>query len=259
MVAELQQKMQHLLTENASTILSAAGVVGTVGTAILTGRAGFKAAQLIQEENSRRETYEGNSVIFDDVERKEAVLLTWPLFIAPVGMGTATIASIVLANRISVRKAAALAAAYGLSERSFQEYKEKALEKLGVNKEQKLRDEIAQDQVSKDTNHQVIMVGDGDVLFYDQLTGRYFKSTVEKVKKAEAEMCGEIYKHMSVSFSQFCHEIGLDPTEYTEMVGWNMEQIPEVEFSTTITSDDRPCMVMYFTYPPVLNYAQIHS
>ena len=44
-------KLKYLLNENSTTILTAAGVVGTVGTAVLTGRATFKAAELIRERH----------------------------------------------------------------------------------------------------------------------------------------------------------------------------------------------------------------
>ena len=40
-------KLKYLLNENSTTILTAVGVVGTVGTAYLTGRATFKAAEII--------------------------------------------------------------------------------------------------------------------------------------------------------------------------------------------------------------------
>lgn len=257
LIADLQQKAQQFATENASVMLSAAGVVGTVGTALLTGRASFKAAELIQAETEKRQN-DPESDRFA-VQKKEAVAMTWPLFLPPIGVGGATIVAIVMANRIDAKKAAALAAAYGISERSLQEYKEKALEKLGVNKEQKLRDEIAQDQVNKNPDHQIIMVGDGEVLFYDQLTGRYFKSTVEKAQKALALVHSEIYKHMSASLTLFFEELGLQPTDYTDMVGWSTENIPDLEFSTTETPDNRPCMVLAFSNPPVPDYNRLHS
>ncbi len=252
MFAELQKKAQSLLAENASAILTASGVAGTVGTAVLTGRASFKAAKLIEELEYAPEEERG------ELDKKAKVLLVWSLFLPPVGLGGATIASIIMANRISAKKAAALAAAYSISDRSFQEYKEKALEKLGVNKEQKLRDEVAQDRVTKNPTSEVIIVGSGDVLCYDMLTGRYFQSSVEKINKAMTKIHSEIYHHMYTSFSSFCEELGLTATDYTEEVGWNTNDIPEVQFSTTTTPDDRPCITVSLAPVPRPDYGKFH-
>lgn len=252
MIAELQEKVRHILAENATAILTAGGVAGTVGTAVLTGRASFKAAEVIKERELPEQKFG------EELDKKAKVLLVWPLFLPPVGLGTATIASIIMANRLSAKKAAALAAAYGISEKSFQEYREKALEKLGVNKEQKVRDEVAQDRINKHPNSEVIVIGGGEVLCYDMLTGRYFRSSVEGIKKAESKLHSEIYHHMYASLTSFFDDIGLPPTDYTEEVGWNSNNIPEVQFSTTLTPDDKPCIAINFNNTPRPDYTQIY-
>jgi hypothetical protein len=253
MLTGLQEKARYLLAENASAILTAGGVAGAVGTAVLTGRASFKAAKIINERE--HEDWETRQPL----DKKARVLLVWPLFLPPVALGGATVASIIMANRLSAKKAAALAAAYGLSEKSFQEYREKALEKLGINQEQKLRDEVAQDRVTKHPNNEVIVIGGGEVLCYDMLTGRYFRSSVEKIKKAESKLHGEIYNHMCASLTSFFDDIGLPPTDYTEEVGWNTNNIPEVQYSTTLTPDDKPCLAISFNNTPRPDYDQLHS
>src|SRR5213075_1850897 len=119
----------QFLEENASSILTAGGVIGVTMTAVLTGKASYKAGQLIQQEEERLEV---------EMSTTEKVKMVWPSFIPPVALGAATIGSIVAANMMSAKRAAALAAAYGISERNLREYKEKTLEKLGVNKERAL-------------------------------------------------------------------------------------------------------------------------
>lgn len=260
MFAELQQKAQAILSENASAILTAGGVAGTVGTAVLTGRASFKAASLIQYETEKRQD-DPESDRFA-VQRMEAVKMVWPLYLPAIGVGGLTVGSIIMANRISAAKAAALATAYGLSERRFQEYRDKALEKLGVNKEEKLRDEIAQDRVTGNppTDGQVVIIAGGDVLFYDMLTGRYFRSTVENVKKAENRINTALLNHEYASLSEFYEEIGLAPTNYSDEVGWNLSRNGqlEVKFSTTLSPDDQPCIAIDFTVAPHPAYNQLY-
>jgi len=243
LIADLVTKGQALVNQNASAILTATGVVGTVGTAVLTGRAAFKAAEVVQRETEERQD-DKESERFA-VQRKEVVAMTWPLFIPPVVVGGGTVAAIVMANRISAKRAAALAAAYAVTESQFEEYKNKALEKLGVNKEKALREEVAADKVRKNPpNKEVIIVANGDVLFMDTLTGRYFESTVEKVNKALSHVLSEIYNYNASSLSVFFEDLGLPATDYTDNVGWNAETMPELDLSTTMTPDDRPCMTV---------------
>ena len=55
------------------------------------------------------------------------------------------------------KRLAALGAAYAISESNFDEYKEKAKEKLGINKEQKLRDAIDNYPVEGDLRRQTAL------------------------------------------------------------------------------------------------------
>lgn len=157
-----------LLSDNAPTILTAIGVTGTVMTAALTGRASYRAAEIIAfEEHQMAESRA------DSLTPKEKVKLAWKEFVPAVGVGAITIACIIGVNRIGMRRTAALAAAYSLSEKAFDEYKSKVVERLGEGKEQRLRDDIAQDQVNRRplSKNEVILTGNGDVLCYDSITG----------------------------------------------------------------------------------------
>jgi Family of unknown function (DUF6353) len=265
----LQQvdKVKYLLNDNSSTLLSAVGVGGTVATAVLTGRASFKAAELISEETMRKNMtpQPDHSVIvqMEDIRlsKTEKVQLVWRQYLPPVAMGVITVASIITANRISSKKIAALAVAGGISERALQEYKDKVVEKLGVRQDQKLQDEIAQDRVKNNVGNsgEIVIIGDGDVLCYDMLTGRYFKSSMEQIKAAENRINYELIHHMSASLSMFYEEIGLPPTTYTDMVGWTADNRLEVKLSTVLSSDNRPCIAIDFAKPPTAEYDRLYN
>lgn len=254
---DLVAKSKNLADENSIIILTATGATGVVVTSYLTGRASFKAALIIEKEelNYVRETDGIGSLSF-----KDKAALVWPLYIPAVGVGSITITSTILANRLSSKKAAALAAAYGISERAFSEYKEKVIEKLGETKELAIREDIAQDRVTKDpvSAKEVIIAGSGEVLCYDAITGRYFQSTVEEIKKAQNKINYDIINHMYASLSAFYDEIGLPPTSYSDEVGWNANALLDVEFATTMSSDDRPCIVIDFAVAPMPNYTQLY-
>lgn len=250
-------RLKFLVNENSTTILTGASIVGTVATAVLTGRATFKAAEIIKNE---REELERNAQEFPEVDfrpfsKTERFKMVWPQYILPVAVGGATVTSIVLANRISSKKIAALAVASTISERALQEYKNKVVEKLGERQETAIREEIAQDGVTNNPpSKQVIIAGSGDVLCFEPLTGRYFNSTIETIKKAENKVNYEIIHYDSCSLSVFFEEVGLAPTDYSDIVGWNVNNRMEVHFSTTMSEDGRPCLVIGFTKMPSMNY-----
>ena len=254
-------KIKPLLDAHSPTLLTAVGVSGTVVTSVLTGRATFKAADIIlQEQIAKDENFEGADLKDTGLTKTEKVKLVWKLYIPPVVSGALTIASIITANKISSTKIAALTVAAGVSERAFQEYKDKVIEKLGEKQDEKIRDEVAQDRVNANPprSGEVLIAGSGDVLCYDMLTGRYFHSTVEDLKRAENRINYELVHYMSASLSMFYEEIGLPPTPYTDSVGWNMNNHMEIKLSTVMSPDNRPCIAVDFSKPPIAEYADRH-
>jgi hypothetical protein len=271
MLIGLTQKVKHakfLLGDNSSAILTSFGVAGTVTTAYLTGRATFKAARIIEQEQELRKSRMNNDgghdiaargVLNHELTTGTKIKLVWPLYIPPVGAGATTIACIVAANKISSRKIAALAVASGISERALQEYKEKVIEKLGDRQDRQIRDEIAQDRVKNNpaNSREIIFAGTGEVLCFDMSSGRYFQSTVEEIKKAENRINYELIHFMSASLSMFYEEIGLAPTSYSDSVGWNSNHHLEVVFSTVMSADNRPCIAIDFSKQPIPNYEKV--
>jgi hypothetical protein len=251
-------KAKFLITDNSTTILTAVSVAGTVSTAVLTGRATFKAAQLIEEEkqNAERKVSLANGDAWPEPSRFDKVRWVWRLYIPPAGVMVTTVTCIIVANKIASKKIAALALAGGISERALQEYKSKVVEKLGERQDTKIRDEIAQDRVNKHPVNQreIILAGTGEVLCFDMTTGRYFQSTIEEIKRAENKINYELNNSMYASLSEFYDEIGLPPTNYTDTVGWNANNRIEVVFSATISSDQRPCIAIDFVNPPFSEY-----
>lgn len=105
-------------------------------------------------------------------------------------MATST-ACVIGANSVSTRRNAAIAAAYSLSETALTEYQDKVKEAIGENKEKDIRADIERDKVNSDkpgSTTQIEFVGVGDQLFKESISGRYFRSSREKVNRAELEL-----------------------------------------------------------------------
>lgn len=257
LITDMQKRVQELVKENAPALLTAGGVVGTVATAVLAGRASFKAAEILE-----REQYELYGLDYKDRQvgftTKQKVQTIWVFYIPPVVTGGVTVGSIIMANRMSAQKAAALAAAYGLVEGRLTEYKEKVAEKLTPGKEQKIQDELAQEKVNATPGAGQIIVVDGEVLCFDRPTGRYFRSTMENIKRAVNATNAEILHADFVRATFFYEELGLPATTWTDEVGWNTDRLLDLDISTVLTPDERPCIAIDFKSLPKVDYIPKH-
>lgn len=245
----LARRLSKLATDNSPVILTAIGVTGVLSTAYLAARASFKSARMIDEH------YEV-MLDGDKLPIKKSVELCWKNYVPAATSATITIAAVICANRVEARRAAALAAVYTISERAFDEYKSKVVEKLGARKEQGIRDEIAQDQVTRNpvNNCEVIIAGTGEQLCYDTFSGRYFSSDMETLRKAQNDLNQQIINDSYASLSDFYYHVGLKATKTSSEIGWTTDKLMELRFSTVLSDDGRPCISVDFSVAPIRGY-----
>lgn len=251
-ITAVTKGLTKTLSDNSSTILTGTAVAGVLTTSILSIRGTFKALDQIHEYKYEVDHEPGDHYL----PTKELVKLTWKCYI-PAGLSAAaTIAAIIAARQIDARKNAALLSVATLSETAFREYKEKVVQQVGVKKEEAVRDSIAQDRVDASPNSQIVISESGDVLFLDSSSGRYFESTVEKIRKAQNDINAEILNDMYVSQNDFNNAIGLPSNDAGELVGWNLDNLLEVQFSATL-KDGKPIAVLSYKKDPVLRFHKV--
>lgn len=240
-----------LVTQNSPAILTGVGVAGLISTAVLTARATVKAVRLVD--------YEDRFGNMEYVGKKEVVKMVWKVYIPPAAVGLMSAVCIVGANTVSAKRQTALIGAYSLTETAFREYKDKIVGELGEKKEQRVRDELAQEKVSatSEGSNQVVIIGDGKVLCFEPLTGRYFESSVEIIRKAMNDINLECINNMYASQNDFYRKIGLPPVETGEITGWRADRPMELSFSTVLSENDRPCVAINYYHGPRTDYHKI--
>lgn len=224
------------------TGLGVAGLFVTVGFAIKDTLKASKAIELKKEELGK-----------EKLTPKETAETVWKYYIRTAVSGTASAACIVGAQNINSRRNAALATAYSLSETALREYKDKVVETIGERKEEAIRDSIAKDKIDKNpvTNREVIITGRGNCLCYESLTGRYFESDIELLRRAENELNKRLIYEMYISVNDYFEEIGLPTIEKWDDLGWNVnDDLLSFEYSTQLADDGRPCLVVSFRVAP---------
>lgn len=254
---DIAKQAEKFAIDNSPALLTAVGVAGTVTTAVLTGRAAYRVG-LDLNAGHYEPLLEGLPP--ERPTKLEIIKIYWPEFIPPVAVGALTVTAIVASNRIGSRRAAAVAAAYTLSEKAFSEYKDKVAEKIGEKKHQTIKDEVAQKRVDDNpvSTREVVITGNGEYMCYDTYTGRYFKSSQEAIRKAENETFKQVLDESYASLTDFFDRIGLPGTAVSEEVGFNYDHNIEVEFSSTISEEGQPCLAITYGVMPVRDYFRLH-
>jgi Family of unknown function (DUF6353) len=230
-----------LLKSNAPEILTALGVSGVVTTAYLTHKAATKAAEVLDPHDRS---------LPSDATTTEKVKAVWKFYIPPVASGVATMGCIIMASKYNNRRTAAAVAAYSLTQKAFEEYREKVTEQVGKNKEQRIRDEVVQDQIAKDPprSSEIIMWGFGEVICCELLTHRYFRSDMESLRRAENMINAKINRELYVTLDELYDILDLPNTSQSDKMGWDSNKLVEFKFTSVLSQDGEPCLAFDYNY-----------
>lgn len=246
---------EKFVSDNSPGILTGLAIAGTVTTAILSSKASIEAVRIFNEKYGHLQNADGQiSDKFVPPNKKEIVDLVWKLYIPAAVSGTATITCIIAANHIGSRRTAAIAAAFKISEQLTEEYKDRVVKTLGAQKEEKMRSELAGDRMARAGGGETIIISGPESVFYDDLSGRFFKNEMEKVRKAVNDINHQVNNSYYASLSDFYDLIGLDRTGFSDEVGWNTDGLMDVQFAATLLSDGRPAIAMSYNTTPIRGY-----
>ena len=244
------KSVERVLTKYSPGILTGIGITGMIGATFMAVKATPKALYLIETKKEEAEVEELTSV--------ETIKTCWKCYIPAALTTVVSAACLIGASTVSAKRNAALATAYSISEAALREYQEKVVEVIGEKKEKAVRDAVAKNQIERDpvTKSEVVIIdSNSNTLCYEPLSGRYFKSTIDKIKKAEIKLDRQMIQEMYVSLNDFYWEIGLDGTDLGDKMGWNLSKgYMDLSFSSQLADDGTPCAVIVYGIPPVYDY-----
>lgn len=243
------KSVQLSIKKHSPEILTGIGIAGMITTTVMAVKATPKALKMI-DEKKKEENVERLTVV-------ETVKTTWKCYVPSAIIGVVSTGCLMGATSANLRRNAALATAYALSESALKEYKEKVVEELGEKKEKSIRDSIAKDHIDKNpvSKNEVIITEKGNTLCYDKLSGRYFKSDIEKLRKAENDINRQMRSDNYVSLNEFYYAIGLDEIKIGDDLGWHIDSgYVDLKFSSQLADDGTPCLVMDYNLAPRYEY-----
>lgn len=251
-VVKIFKPAVDLAVKNAPAILTVMGSAGFIATVVLAVNEKTKAEELISE----KEKAEGR-----DLSKPEVVIESakayWPAAI----MGGLSLACFISSNHISLKRQAALIAAYKLSEDKIKAFQEAAVKTVGESKANDIRDTMAKDAIRKNPTEgsTIIVTGNGDCTCYDLVSGRYFKSSRDKILRAVNEINRRLYSDGSVSLNDLYEELNIPSISIGDKLGWNCDKVYgdeglNMRFSTTLDDTGTPCLVMEYDLSPTFWY-----
>ena len=251
-LSKVAKNMQHTLGKYSPQILTGIGVAGMITTVVLAVKATPKALELI--EDKKEELDAGKLTVVDTVK------VAWKPYIPAAITGVLSTVCIVGGNAVGTRRTAALAAAYKISETALHEYKDAVVETIGEEKAKEVKEKVAQNKLDKNpvVEKQIIVTNKGTFLCYDSLSGRYFQSDIETIRKAQNDINDYLFSEDYASLNMFYDFLGLEHTRLGAELGWKIDSgTLQIEFDSTLASDKSqgiapgtPCLVLDYNVAP---------
>lgn len=247
-LASIAKSVRTAMKKHSPEILTGIGIAGMITTTVMAVKATPKALILLEEKKDELDT--------DRLEPKDIIKTAWPCYIPAAVVGSISVFCLIGASSTNLRRNAALATAYTLSESTLKEYQEKVVETIGEKKEQSIRDSVSKDKMVKNPVREVILTeSGGNTICYDVLSGRYFKSDRDKIIRVMNELNRQMRDEMYVTLNDFYYELGLDGTKMGDMLGWNIDKgYIDLAFSSQLDANGTPCLVIDYQVAPVYDY-----
>jgi hypothetical protein len=228
------------------------GITGMVTSTVLAVKATPKALRLLDEKKEE--------LCVDELAPIDAVKATWKCYIPAAITGTVSVVCLIGSNSVNVRRNAALATAYKLTETAYAEYRDSVMETVGEKKEKNVRDKVSEKQVKENpvNRTEVYMTGKGSTLCFEPLSSRYFYADLERIKRAENKLNKDIITDpfdSGVTVNDFYEEIGLPTTATGDNLGWKIGYLIDIYPSAQMAEEGtdhegEPCIVLNYTNPP---------
>lgn len=245
-------KVGFQLKKHSPEILVAAGVVGTVVSAVMACKATTKVGKVIDKNKANVDavhealdngyTNAGEEYSVED-SKKDLVTIhaqtgveLVKLYAPAVALGTLSIASILTSNHILRKRNVALAAAYATVDRGFKEYRNRVVERFGEKVDRELRfnikakeieetviNENGEEETVKTTIEVTDYVGSEYAKFFDESNPNWEKNAEYNLMflKAQERYANDLLKSKGRLFLNEVYDmIGIPRTKAGQVVGW---------------------------------------
>lgn len=241
---------KSVVTANSPVLLLGTTIAGVVTTGVLAARAGWNARGIVDDEQSRRYAETKGEVPY--LTPQEIAQFTWKEFTLPTISAVGSIAAAIGTHTVHTKRANAMAALYAVTSNKLDDMTEQAEALLGPKKTQQLQNEVAQKTVDRDgltSDAEVLMTDDGTELCYDEWSGRWFMSSMQKLESGINDVNRFLIDDGSASLNDYYDSIGLDHIPMGDSFGWSAKKI-EAKFGSVIAPNGKAAISISFHKAP---------
>ena len=219
------------------------------GLAILSEAAGFyfmhKEAPIVRD---RLDELDENAKWTDKLK------VAAPVYLPAIGMFLLSSGSIVGGCVLGEKRIAAVTSLYTVTEAMARKTEEKLVEVLGDEKAKEVHSAVAKDILNENpkTAENVIQTKHGNILFFEPLTGRYFRSSVDAVKNANVDFKNYISNKIWGSVNDWYEFLDIGEASMGNYFAWNVTHTFEPWLDDGHTDDGELCWVIRNLNEPVL-------
>lgn len=213
----------------------------------------------------------GHEEAKDKTDKKEKLLAyKWAIL-----SGVGTSACILWSHHVSSKEIAALTASCTYLAANRDKIEKKIKEKFGEEKLREIKTDVGVDTVKEKKSKEIATTdtkkmlprkssvewtGNGPLKCFEGYSGRYFYSTLEKVKEAEMKLNNKLHDGEYVCLNDFYELLGMAKTHFGNTFGWpaneeyyDISLDEPISFENTIVEDDftgEPVLIIdVYTYP----------
>ena len=240
-----------VVSKHSPTILFAAGIVGVVGTAVLTAKATLKLSDELDDIQKEVAQVKALAHVTDKERRHDLThiytkhtLYITKLYAPAITCGVISVACLTQSHRILTKRNVALTAAYKVVDKAFDDYRGRVREELGEQKDKEFLFGVEEREVEvtgKDgkVKKKKIKTAAGESLY-----ARFFnednpnwKTTPEYnvmfLRQAQNWANDRLKSRGYLFLNEMYHELGFEDTSEGTSVGWvwqNPEGDGEIDF-----------------------------
>jgi len=182
--------------------------------------------------------------------------LAWPYFVPAAAVGGATIACIIGSHTLSSRRNAALVTAYTLTEKAFKDYKGAVVKQLSKKDVEKVEEEYITKRMEESSPHNLVILKGREQLCYEVLTGKFWVCDPEDIKRAVNDLNHKMLSgsEYGIDMNEFYSRVGLAPTPMGERLGWNVDALLDVQYSSYLDpTTNQVALAISYNNPPFPN------
>lgn len=116
-----------------------------------------------------------------------------------------------------------------------------------------IKEEVTTNVIKKSQpkSSEVIIASKGETLFYETVTGRYFKSDIEVVRRIINELNKDLLSDMTITLNELFYSLNLDPTSVGDYLGWVIDDgLLEISLTSHLDTNDNPCVAINYDRTP---------